>query len=52
MEHADSDATMCCVAKDLLEQFDIKKRDGWVMLVGNGKAYRTLSSNTKLPYKN
>ena len=45
-EHADSDETKCCVAEYLLEQFDTKEQDGWVMLVGNGNTaeHQTLIS--------
>ena len=31
-----SDETMCIVTEDLLEKFNTKEQDGWVVLVGDG----------------
>jgi len=36
-EHPDNGETMCLVAEDLLEKFDTKEQQGWVVLVGDGK---------------
>jgi len=36
-EIPDSDETMSMVAEDLLEKFDTKEQNGWVVLVGDGK---------------
>jgi len=33
-ESPDIDETMCIVAEDLLEKFNIEEQDGWVLLVG------------------
>ena len=40
-EHPDDDETMCLVAEDLLEKFDTKEQQGWVVLVGDGKNLST-----------
>jgi len=34
-EHPDNDETMCLIAEDLLEKFDAKEQQGWVVLVGD-----------------
>ena len=36
-ENPDSDETMSIVTEDLLEKFDTKEQNGWVVLVGDGK---------------
>ena len=41
-ENPDSDETMCVVAEDLLEKFNIKEQGGWAVLVGDGKIYQHL----------
>lgn len=41
-ENPDSDETMCIIAEDLLEKFDTKEQDGWVVIVGDGKMYQHL----------
>jgi len=48
-ENPNSDKTMCIVAEDLLEKFNITEQDGWGILVGDGKTYQhliILNSNT------
>ena len=49
-KNPDSDETMCIVAEDLLEKFNTKEQDGWVVLVGDGKTYQHLM-NIKQQYK-
>jgi len=39
-ENPDGDETMSIVAEDLLEKFDTKDQNGWVVLVGDGKTYQ------------
>ena len=41
-ENPDNDETMCLVAEDLLQKFNITEQDGWVVLVGGGKTYQHL----------
>ena len=49
-ENPDGDETMCIVAEDLLEKFNTKEQDEWVMLVGDGKTYQHLM-NIKQQYR-
>jgi len=39
-ENLDSDKTMSLVAEEVLEKFEDKVQDGWVVLVGDGKTLK------------
>ena len=38
-ENPDCEETMAQIAEDLLERFSVGAQQGWMVLVGNGKAY-------------
>jgi len=38
-ENPDSDKTMSLVTEEVLEKFEGKVQEGWVMLVGDSKTY-------------
>ena len=40
---------MCVVAEDILDKFDDKYQNGWVLLVGDGKTFKHLM-NIKRQY--
>ena len=48
-ENPDSDKTMSLVAEEVLEKFEEKVQEGWIVLVGDGKTYQHLM-NIKTTY--